>query len=86
MQYHVICSRPGLNRGGRSNPPHALYEKGAHTPEQLRDLLQEPATHVVFGEAMTEEHVAAYEAELEAAKAAAEAEAADGGKKARKSA
>ena len=72
MVYHVICSRPGLNRGGRSNPPHAAYQVGDHTPEQLRDLLQEPATHVIIGEEMTEAHVAEIEARLAAAAEAAE--------------
>ena len=72
MIYHVICGRPGLHRGGRPNPPHAPYKLGDHTPDQLRDLLAEPATHVIIGAEMTEDDVAKIEADLAAAAEAAE--------------
>ncbi len=57
MQYHVLCSHPGMRRGGRENPAHASYELGAHTPEQLHALLDEPAIVVVIGLTMTAEHI-----------------------------
>lgn len=63
---HVVCSMPGRHRGGRANPPHAVYDLGDHTPEQLRDLLTDPTIHVVIGEPLTERHIA----ELESADAA----------------
>jgi hypothetical protein len=65
LKYHVTCSRPGMNRGGRSNPAQAPYEQGDHTPAQLRELLADPHTHVLVGEPMTEAHIAAMEAEAE---------------------
>ncbi len=75
QQYHVMCARPGMNRGGRSNPAHAAYEPGAHTPAQLRDLIADPHISVVVGHKLTEEHIVALEheaakAEPEKAKAA----------------
>lgn len=48
-EYHVLCTRPGLRRGGRENPGHAVYQAGDHTPEQLHALLDEPAIVVVIG-------------------------------------
>jgi len=57
LQYHVLCSHPGMRRGGRENPAHATYELGAHTPEQLHALLDEPAIVVVIGLTMTAEHI-----------------------------
>ena len=68
---HVFCSRPGLHRGGRSNPKHAEYEVGEHSPEQLLDLLREPETTVVVGDLLTEKEVA--EMKKAAKKAAATA-------------
>jgi hypothetical protein len=61
-QIHVICHRPGMFRGGRSNPPHAAYEPGDHTPAQLRELLAEPQTTVIHGDLLTEDMIAALEA------------------------
>lgn len=48
-EYHVLCSRPGLRRGGSENPAHAVYRAGDHTAEQLHALLDEPAIVVVIG-------------------------------------
>jgi hypothetical protein len=77
-QIHVLCHRPGMNRGGRANPRHAAYDFGVHTPAQLRELLAEPEVTVLVGDVLTEALVAA--AEAEAAKT--EAGAAKTGKKA----
>lgn len=56
-QYHVLCSHPGMRRGGRENPAHATYKPGDHTAEQLHALLDEPAIIVVLGVRMTADHV-----------------------------
>ena len=77
MQYHILCSPPGMRRGGRENPAHASYDPGDHTPDQLRALLAEPAITIVIGERMTAEHVAALEA-VAGAPAPAEGTAATG--------
>lgn len=61
-EYHVLCSRPGLHRGGRANPAHAAYRQGDHTLQQLRALIDEPEIVVVIGERMTAEHLAVAEA------------------------
>jgi hypothetical protein len=60
-----MCARPGMNRGGRSNPAHAAYEPGEHTPAQLRELIADPHISVVVGDQLTEEHIAALEKHLE---------------------
>lgn len=65
-EYHVLCSHPGMRRGGRENPAIASYKPGDHTPEQLRALLDEPAIVVVIGERMTPDHILALEAAAEA--------------------
>lgn len=65
MKYHIMCSNPGMHRGGHANPAHKAYDPGAHTPAQLRELLADPHIAVVIGEALTEEHIAALEAEAE---------------------
>jgi hypothetical protein len=62
-QVHVFCARPGLIRGGRSNPRHAAHDVGTHSPGELRALLAEPEIVVVVGEVLTEAHIAAIEAE-----------------------
>lgn len=67
-QVHVICHRPGMHRGGRANPPHAAHDHGVHSPEQLRELLAEPQITVIVGEKLTEAHVVAIEAAVEAKK------------------
>ena len=58
---HVFCARPGMIRGGRENPFHAVYAAGDHTPEQFRELLADPLIAVVSGEAVTEAHMRAME-------------------------
>lgn len=69
--------RPGMHRGGRSNPQHAVYEQGDHTLAQFRDLLGDPNMVVILGgERMTLDHVAAIEADA-ASKAEAAAAATD---------
>lgn len=60
-QIHVLCHRPGMNRGGRANPRHAAYDFGVHTPAQLRELLAEPEVTVLVGDVLTEDYVAAIE-------------------------
>lgn len=62
---HVVCHRPGLHRGGRSNPAHAVYDIGEHTPAQLRELLGEPEVRVVIGHALTEPHIVKMEQEAQ---------------------
>ncbi len=58
MQYHVLSLRPGMHRGGRANPQHAVYQPGDHTPAQFRDLLGDPNFVVITGgERMTAGHV-----------------------------
>lgn len=68
-QIHVFCHRPGMNRGGRSNPRHAAYDFGVHTPAQLRELLAEPEVTVLVGDALTEADIAAMELEADVKKA-----------------
>jgi len=70
---HVICHLPsGQHRGGRFNKGHAAYKLGEHSPAQLRDLLADPHHTVVIGELLTEEQVAAMEAQADKAKPGAE--------------
>lgn len=64
---HVFCSRPGLIRGGFSNPRHAEYDFGHHTQDQLRDLVNEPETTVVIGDEVTEAWIAENEAKAKKA-------------------
>ena len=59
MKYTVVCANPGMNRGGRSNPLHASYTLGDHTPAQFRDLIADPYCAVIVGEVMTADHPAA---------------------------
>ena len=61
LSIHVFCARPGMIRGGRENPFHAVYAAGDHTPEQLRELLADPLIAVIAGDAMTEDFVASME-------------------------
>ena len=46
---HIVCFRPGMHRGGRSNPRHATYEAGEHSVEQLRELIDDPEIVVIDG-------------------------------------
>jgi hypothetical protein len=73
---HVMALRPGMHRGGRSNPQYAAYELGEHTAAQLLDLLNDPNfTVIVGGGPLTGEHIKAAETH-EAYLAGAEARAA----------
>lgn len=56
---HVICHRPGLIRGGRSNPASASYEPGAFTAAQLAELAAEPEITLLLGHTPDEEDLAA---------------------------
>ena len=77
-QIHVISRIPGRIRGGRPTPPHAAYDLGAHTPDELRDLLTDHEITVVYCEAVTEEAIVALEAKAALAADVATAEIAAG--------
>lgn len=49
---HVVCFRPGMHRGGRRNPRHAAYAPGDHTPDELRELVNDPEIIVIDGGAV----------------------------------
>ena len=49
----IACSRPGLLRGGVRHPAIARHALDAFTPEQLRELLAEPALAVAIGEPLS---------------------------------
>jgi hypothetical protein len=49
----VLCHRPGLIRGGKSNPAYAERDLSGYTREQLRELLDEPEIVVVQGTRLT---------------------------------
>ena len=55
---HVICHRPGMHRGGRTNPKHAAYDLGDHSPEELAALRAEPEITLIVGDLLTDEHAA----------------------------
>jgi hypothetical protein len=59
----IVCKREGgMNRGGIRHPEgrkaHAMDKL---TPDQLREMLAEPALELIIGEPLTEKHVAALE-------------------------
>lgn len=56
---HVFCRRPGLIRGGRSNPASASYELGVFTAAQLAELCAEPEITLLVGHAPDEAELAA---------------------------
>ena len=45
----VLCTRPGLIRGGQANPALASYPPDAFSDVQLGELLREPAISLVYG-------------------------------------
>ena len=57
----IACARPGLIRAGVRHPAVASHALDAFTPEQLRELLAEPALRVVIGEALSEAFIRALE-------------------------
>ena len=69
---HVVCHRPGLIRGGRPNPAHAVYSHGDITPEQLAELASEPQITLIVGRTLSDDDLAAL-AEIVAERKADEA-------------
>lgn len=49
----LLCSRPGLIRGGKTNPAYAERTTADYTRDQLRELLDEPEIVVVQGTRVT---------------------------------
>ncbi len=48
-----------MNRAGVRHPRHATHELDAFTPEQLREMLDEPELTLIIGERFTEAHLKA---------------------------
>lgn len=61
----IACARPGLIRAGRRHPAVAAYLIDDFSPADLREMLAEPALAIAIGDGLTEEHIAAYERQLE---------------------
>ena len=86
MDLHTVCFRPGgMNRGGQRHERLKTFKEGTFSPEQVRELLNEPEIALISGgEVMGAKHLEEVEAQIaqaheDAAKAEAErAEAAKG--------
>jgi hypothetical protein len=63
----IICTAPGMIRGGRRNPAIAHHATGEFTQEQLAELVADPNFYVVRGTQLDADGVAALFDELDAA-------------------
>ena len=55
----VICTAPGMIRGGRKNPAIAHYALGDYTAAELAEVVADPNFYVVLGTQLDAEGVAA---------------------------
>ena len=49
MSLVVVCTTPGLHRGGVLHPPVKSYSMHAFTGAQLREIMDDPSLHVIVG-------------------------------------
>ena len=66
----VICTAPGMIRGGRRNPAIAHYTTGEFSRDELAEVVADPNFYVVLGTQLDADGIAALWASPAAAKKA----------------